>query len=232
MSEQTYWMPESLPSPTEEYQDSQRNKKYLTPEGEERFHPKWTYENTAYVDDQYLLKNEGWRLIIDNYPFDVDDAFHKIERLPVSEWISTSSTITVRYDVYQIRDASYPSVLAFDKTYVIDDHENWTVDRSNKIITKTFKIISLNQDEIDRKKESIWNSLREHRNRKLQETDIIILCGLEDGKTISEEMKTYRQELRDFPATISDITKIDGPETRLENESIWPVKPSTENYYS
>lgn len=232
MSEQTYWMPESLPSPTEEYQNLQRSKKYLTPEGEEKFHPNWTYENTSLVDDEYLLKNEGWKLLIDNYPSEVDDEDHRIERLPMTEWLHTTNSVIVKYDIYQIREAAYPNSLPFDKTYIIDEQDKWTVDKVNKIITKTFTIVPLNSEELENKKSCTWASLREHRNRRLHETDVIILKGIENGKTISEELKIYRQALRDYPATISDITTIDGPNTRLENDSIWPQKPSEENYYS
>lgn len=232
MSEKTYWMPESLPSPTKEYQDSQRTKKYLTPDGEEKNHPKWSYENTALVDDEYLLQNEGWRVIVDNYPLEVDDADHRIERLPVGEWTHTNSTAIVKYDVYQIRDSAYPTVLPFDQTYIIDDPSEWTVDKVNKVITRTFSVIPLDSRELADKKESIWASLREHRNRRLHETDVIMLRGLENGKTISAAMKAYRQALRDYPESISDITTIDGPNTRLEDDSIWPTKPAENNYYA
>jgi len=68
-NEKTYWMPEVLPEPTPEHQKAQSNKKYLTPKGEEKKHPEWTYaENVANVDDEYLFQNEGWKLIIDEKP--------------------------------------------------------------------------------------------------------------------------------------------------------------------
>jgi len=60
--EKSYWMPEVLPEPTEAYTSEQSEKKYLTQEGKERGHPGWTYaENIAYVDDEYLFQNEGWK---------------------------------------------------------------------------------------------------------------------------------------------------------------------------
>lgn len=229
--EKTYWMPEVLPSPTEEYNESQRTKSYLTPDGEEKRHPGWTYENQALVDDDYLLKNEGYRRLIDNYPSEVDDANHIIERTDLSQWIGTSTTVTVKYDVFQIREASYPSVLAFDKTCEDNDVSEWTVDRVNMVMTKTYTVVDLTPEELAIKKESTWAAVREHRNRRLQESDVILLKGLEDGRTISEEVKTYRQALRDFPSTITDITTIDGPTTRVEDDAIWPSKPAESNYY-
>jgi len=55
--------------------------------------------------------------------------------------------------------------------------------------------------------------LREKRNRLLAETDYLALSD----NTLSDDMKTYRQELRDFP---------DGKDTveKCENAT-WPTKP-------
>ena len=55
--------------------------------------------------------------------------------------------------------------------------------------------------------------LREKRNRLLTETDYLALSD----NTLSDDMKTYRQELRDFP---------DGKDTveKCENAT-WPTKP-------
>ena len=45
-----------------------------------------------------------------------------------------------------------------------------------------------------------WLFLRNKRNALLQETDIYALSDV----TMSDEMKTYRQALRDLPANTSD----------------------------
>ena len=55
------------------------------------------------------------------------------------------------------------------------------------------------------------NRIREHRDRLLTETDWMALPDV----TMSDEWKTYRQSLRDIPAsntTYADVT--------------WPTKPS------
>ena len=61
--------------------------------------------------------------------------------------------------------------------------------------------------------------LRLERNLRLAETDWIITKGLEQGADITE-WKTYRQALRDLPATA---------EPKLENEQLtnvkWPEVP-------
>lgn len=80
----TYWMPEVLPEPTEEYQQEQSQKLYLTYEGKEKTHPGWTYaENIAYVDDEYLFQNEKWKVIVDKLPtINENDLKHKKRNLP------------------------------------------------------------------------------------------------------------------------------------------------------
>jgi len=52
--------------------------------------------------------------------------------------------------------------------------------------------------------------LREERNRRLAETDYLALSDV----TLSEDMRTYRQALRDLPDNTSDPAN-----------PTWPVKP-------
>tara|TARA_R100000005_G_C4991579_1_gene198914 strand:- start:1488 stop:1814 length:327 start_codon:yes stop_codon:yes gene_type:complete len=57
-----------------------------------------------------------------------------------------------------------------------------------------------------------WNlaALRKKRNRLLAETDYLALSDM----TMSTEMQTYRQALRDLPANTTDPAN-----------PVWPVKP-------
>lgn len=52
--------------------------------------------------------------------------------------------------------------------------------------------------------------LREERNRRLAETDYLALSDV----TLSSEMSTYRQALRDLPANTTDPAN-----------PVWPTKP-------
>ena len=56
-------------------------------------------------------------------------------------------------------------------------------------------------------------NLRAKRNRLLAETDYLALSD----NTLSDDMKTYRQELRDFPADKDTVEKC--------NNATWPTKP-------
>ena len=58
----------------------------------------------------------------------------------------------------------------------------------------------------------LWEVLRRERNRRLTETDWMLLS---DTTEMSDAWKTYRQALRDLPANTSD------PENFT-----WPTKPS------
>ena len=59
--------------------------------------------------------------------------------------------------------------------------------------------------------------LRDKRNRLLQASDWEIMQELEKGNEISDDMKTYRQALRDLPAGKDTVDK-------CENAT-WPTKP-------
>ena len=82
-------------------------------------------------------------------------------------------------------------------------HLKW--DASKKVIVKddtSLQACQLAQE---------WKSVRNDRNRKLAETDYLAL----KDSTLSTAMKTYRQALRDVPASNSDPKKV-----------TWPTKPS------
>ena len=59
--------------------------------------------------------------------------------------------------------------------------------------------------------------LRSKRNRLLQSSDWEIMQELEKGNAISDDMKTYRQALRDLPSGKDTVDK-------CENAT-WPTKP-------
>ena len=70
--------------------------------------------------------------------------------------------------------------------------------------------------------ETAWNNgalsraqanLRSRRNRLLAETDFYALSDV----TMSDEMKKYRQDLRDLPAGKDTVDKC--------NNATWPTKP-------
>ena len=56
-------------------------------------------------------------------------------------------------------------------------------------------------------------NLRDRRNRLLADTDYLALSD----NTLSDDMKTYRQQLRDFPAGKDTVAKCEG--------ATWPTKP-------
>ena len=55
--------------------------------------------------------------------------------------------------------------------------------------------------------------LRQDRNRKLAETDFYALSDV----SMSEEMTTYRQDLRDLPSGLTTVEEVDNV--------TWPTKP-------
>ena len=58
--------------------------------------------------------------------------------------------------------------------------------------------------------EQPWEELRQRRNQLLTETDYLALAD----STLTDEMRTYRQALRDLPANTVDPAN-----------PVWPTKP-------
>ena len=62
--------------------------------------------------------------------------------------------------------------------------------------------------------EQPWKKLRAERNRLLAETDYLSLAD----STLTDEMRAYRQALRDLPANTTDPAN-----------PVWPTKPGGTN---
>ena len=66
--------------------------------------------------------------------------------------------------------------------------------------------------------------LREERNKKLDATDWVVTKAFETGSSVPESWKTYRQALRDLPASASPSLDSDG---FLDLSSVtWPTEPT------
>ena len=178
-NDKDYWMPEAIPESTEEYNENQKRKKYLTNLGTERIHPGWHYDNGALVDDEYIFQNEGWKLIIDSPP--QEELFKRVVRDEVDLYLE------------------------------IDE----------KTVEINYVLVDFTQEQIDTFINGKWSSLRAKRNSLLSDTDWLVLIAYENYTEVSQELKNYRQELRDFPETILNIINFD-----IDNVQSWPSKPA------
>ena len=66
--------------------------------------------------------------------------------------------------------------------------------------------------------------LREKRDELLAETDWVVTKATETGVAVSGAWKTYRQALRDLPA--SSTPKVDSYDNLDLSSVTWPTKPS------
>ena len=67
-------------------------------------------------------------------------------------------------------------------------------------------------------------ALRAQRDQYLKETDWVVTKAMENGTSVPTNWKTYRQALRDLPASITPKLDANG---NLDHSSIsWPTKPS------
>jgi hypothetical protein len=180
--DKTYWMPDVIPQPTEEYQNEQSQKIYLTEQRQERMHPGWTYAETiAYVDDEYLFQNEGWKVVIDEKISEKPDQLKHVKRNTPNEW----------------------------------EHLN------ERLVKVTYTITDFTDEEVNDYINTKYEEIRNKRNILLLNTDWIIVRSSEEGLVVSQEVISYRKQLRDFPSTITDVINF-----KIDDDSLWPNKPN------
>jgi hypothetical protein len=67
------------------------------------------------------------------------------------------------------------------------------------------------------------------RDRLLQQTDWVVVRAMEENLSVSTEVTAYREALRDFPETITNILEFDmgiDPATAEPVTTLWPTKPA------
>ena len=86
----------------------------------------------------------------------------------------------------------------------------------------TVAIDNMTADEITQAKDSAMNSIRNQRDKLLKETDWAAIKKAETGEAMPSAMASYRQALRNVPATIGDAdprTWSDWPTISLDGSS-------------
>jgi len=83
---------------------------------------------------------------------------------------------------------------------------------TNVVSDKDKETVTVTYTAVDQTDEEQWASIREQRDAKLAESDWM---SYSDSPTMSSAWKTYRQALRDLPASESDPDDI-----------TWPTEPS------
>ena len=96
----------------------------------------------------------------------------------------------------------------------IPDNYEWTTD--DIVVTDSLSGVTLptvtDSEITTRITNKMWASVRRTRNQALKNSDVMAL----QDRVMTDEQKTFRQALRDLPATQSDPYNI-----------IWPTKPSS-----
>lgn len=95
---QSYWMADPIPEPTSQYNNAQSLKTYADVSLTVKPHPGWRYDNGAFVDDEYLLFNNKFKLIIDAPPI-LEDSTKVIEKNDTTDWIISESTVEITYTI-------------------------------------------------------------------------------------------------------------------------------------
>lgn len=204
-----YWMPDSIPEYSLKWNISQEIKTYILSDGSVRKFPKWYYDNGAYVDDDYLFYNEGWKILLDDEPQLGINRQVQIELKPKDQWNYTEEKSVKK--TYWEREIVDNIPYHNPKTHKLKPTPDSFWEKTDTSVVKTYTIIEKNQMEIDFDEKKMWWELRDTRNKKLLETDYIFIISMEKNLKINPDLIKYRQELRDLPLTISDIYIYDFP---------------------
>ena len=105
----------------------------------------------------------------------------------------------MEYDHKAIRRV-YPQVKTIDDSRGVFDFDGNEVTLDQTLVDAAAAEIAT---------ESAWSALRIKRTKLLAETDYLAMSDL----TLSEDMRTYRQALRDLPANTSDPANPTWPNT-------------------
>ncbi len=130
--------------------------------------------------------------------------------LPSRIRLSDGSTRTdpASFTDAEIADAGYVYVEPFSQS-----HE----DRTQKVIwdsnTTSWQLQEKTTEEVEAYDAIVWQGIRRERDELLQSSDVDVLRQLEESGTVTQEMKDYRQALRDLPQT-QDLYSV-----------TWPTKP-------
>ena len=130
-----------------------------------------------------------------------------LQELSITEWVLRGEPTSE--DEFKTMFRKVTGATADGSAIESDDTSKWGV---------TWKQVSDKMTAIDAA--APLKQLRVERNAKLAETDYLALSDV----TLADNMKTYRQQLRDLPAAAGgkDATLKDGV---LENVT-WPQKPA------
>lgn len=106
------------------------------------------------------------------------------------------------------------------ETHVLQkkSEEDW--DNFEKEVAITYHIREKTIDEVSDSISKKWNEVRLIRNKKLSKLDHIIDIAFENGFTLTQKFKKYRQDLRDIPENFQDPFFI-----------VWPDEISQWEYY-
>jgi hypothetical protein len=226
-TDKRYWFPDTVPTKTDEWNIAQEKKRYVTNYGTTRTHPRWLYDNGAFVDDDYLYHNEEWRYVTNwnDVPTSSDSEFYI--KNPIAEWTKSGDdkTYTITWKTYAVQE---PTISDEDTVQlkVQKEDTDWVYDHSALTVTKAYDITRYNTDDLNTEK---WNELRGTRDLLIKNTDWIITQGTERGVGISTAMKSYRQTLRDLPSTISDISA--HTRSEIASRDFYPAEPSAPYFY-
>ena len=115
----------------------------------------------------------------------------------------------------ELADAGYTGPHAVPDFDLKTQERNWDSESLSFVVTDLPEIDEATLEQLRR------NSLTDRRDNLLRDSDYIFVEDYPITESKKQEWRDYRQLLRDFPATITDIMQYDAIE-----DLPWPTQPS------
>ena len=140
-------------------------------------------------------------------------------QLPNRIRLSDGSTRTDKttFTDEEIADAGYVAVDDMPACSNINEKVEWNT------VKKKWDAVLLNEQELADNLEKRWVEARQERDSLLKESDIQVLLAVELNEPVSQELRNYRQELRDIPQKYSDPKDIAWPSVNTEHLLLDPA---------
>jgi hypothetical protein len=124
------------------------------------------------------------------------------------------------YNENWLRIIDQPPVYdAINEVQVKNSPDQWT--KNTKTITITYTTRPKTEEELASDRDLEWAEVRRIRDQKLAALDRYVFIAYENGWTMSQLFRDYRQSLRDITETFTDPYSV-----------VWPEEPDSQYFYN
>lgn len=134
--------------------------------------------------------------LVDTYPYTIEMLKNEFPRTSLPNNLDLVKRVPG--GTFELADVEPSAIPSYDRNThkvvegapVKNESNNWV---------QTWSVVELDAVEVAKTNQMLDTQNRAIRDRLLSESDVVIIRSIESGEAISEEVKAYRQALRDVP---------------------------------